>query len=268
MLENRLAAFHAKFGRDPGPNEPLFFDPDGDEPTPLSVDVWHEALDEMIIDADQLGIDPAYLKAWRALGYIVTDENRHLFSAADVQAWADAVEKYQEDEDYIDDDDVDISDMFELLAEQLEAVIQQTLLQRSPEPARLLAAQVYKADVEIVDADDHDEDDGAPGVSIAFTILAAWISGAREEFDTSDLADTVLSWVTTHLGKPIAALAHRAAGILGARTAPDLTVNQLADELGPDFLPAMLWLVTGLAADHGDGDASWLRRYDPHTDED
>jgi hypothetical protein len=102
----------------------------------------------------------------------------------------------------------------------------------------------------------------------AAAILASWTSGAREELDTADLADTVLSWVTTHLGEPIAALAHRAAGVLGARTAPDLTVNQLADELGSDFLPAMLWLATGLAAKYGDGDASWLRRYDPHIGDD
>jgi hypothetical protein len=34
LVEQR-AAFRAKFGRDPGPNDPLLFDPDKDEPTPI-----------------------------------------------------------------------------------------------------------------------------------------------------------------------------------------------------------------------------------------
>ena len=34
LLEQR-AAFRAKFGQDPGPNDPLLFDPDKDEPTPI-----------------------------------------------------------------------------------------------------------------------------------------------------------------------------------------------------------------------------------------
>jgi len=260
-----LAAFRAKFGRDPGPNDPLFFDPDADEPISLPGDAWHGALDEMIAKADQIGLDPAYLKAWRELGYVITESNQHLFSAADVQAWSDAVEKYEED---ADDTDIDFSDLFDLLADQLEAAVQETLTQQSPEPARLLADHIIDGDLEILDSDEHDDEEGAPGISIAFAILAAWTSSAREELDTADLADTVLNWLTTHLGESIAALTRRAAGIIGAPDAPDLTVDQLADELGPDFIPAMLWLATGLVAEHGAGDTAWLRRYDPHTNED
>jgi hypothetical protein len=89
-----------------------------------------------------------------------------------------------------------------------------------------------------------------------------------EELDTPDLADTVLNWITTHLGEPNAALAHRAAGILGAPDAPDLTASQLADDLGADFIPAILWLAAGLVAAYGGGDTAWLRRHDPHLNAD
>jgi hypothetical protein len=33
----RYAAFHARFGREPEPNEPLLFDPMQDDPTPATV---------------------------------------------------------------------------------------------------------------------------------------------------------------------------------------------------------------------------------------
>ena len=99
---------------------------------------------------------------------------------------------------------------------------------------------------------------------MAFAILAAWISGAQEELDTADLAGTVLGWITTHLGESIAALAGRGAGILGAPDAPNLTIHQLADELGRDFIPAMIWLATGLVAEYGSGGTSWLRFHDTY----
>jgi hypothetical protein len=89
-----------------------------------------------------------------------------------------------------------------------------------------------------------------------------------EELDTPDLADTVLDWITTHLGEPSAALARRAVGVLDAPDTPDLTVKQLADDLGRDFIPATLWLIAGLVAAYGAGDAAWLRRHDPHPDVD
>jgi hypothetical protein len=35
-FDEQIFAFRAKFGRDPGPDDPLIFDPHADEPTPLS----------------------------------------------------------------------------------------------------------------------------------------------------------------------------------------------------------------------------------------
>lgn len=261
-LNGQLAAFRAKFGRDAGPDDPLFlFDPDADGPTPLSAEGWRDSMDEMIGIVDQIGIDPAYLKAARELGYLITEPNRHLFSAAEVQAWADAVKKYR------DDADVDMTEMFDRLAEELESVVQQTVTLTSPEPARLLAGRVVEADLVALESDDVDSDGvGAEGeasvASMAIAVLVVWISRARREIDTPDLADTVFNWITTHLGEPTAALARQAAGILGAADTPDLTVEQLADELGPDVISVMIWLAAGLAAEYGSGGTAWLRRHD------
>ena len=36
ILKLQVAAFRKKFGRDPLPNEPVFFDPDADVPTPMN----------------------------------------------------------------------------------------------------------------------------------------------------------------------------------------------------------------------------------------
>jgi hypothetical protein len=72
----------------------------------------------------------------------------------------------------------------------------------SPEPARLLANRVVEADLVARESDDVDSEfggeEGVPGVSMTFAILAAWIIGARQELATADLAVTVLNWITTH----------------------------------------------------------------------
>lgn len=43
--------FREKFGRDPGPEDPVFFDPEADEPRPLS----QEKIDQMVSLAEELG---------------------------------------------------------------------------------------------------------------------------------------------------------------------------------------------------------------------
>jgi hypothetical protein len=95
-LEANRRAFREKFGRDPGPEDPVLFDPDADEPTPLSPEGWQAGFEAMRQAAEDAGVDPAYVAAWQEVGYMVTDENRHMFTAAEVQAYLDAVDRHQQ----------------------------------------------------------------------------------------------------------------------------------------------------------------------------
>jgi len=46
LTKRQLNAFREKFGRDPGPNDPVFFDSNEDEPTPIG-DLQEEILSAM-----------------------------------------------------------------------------------------------------------------------------------------------------------------------------------------------------------------------------
>ena len=63
LLEQRKA-FIEKFGREPGPDDPVFFDPDKDVPTPIDPARMDADLEKAIRDA---GIDPAKAEAIRKL---------------------------------------------------------------------------------------------------------------------------------------------------------------------------------------------------------
>jgi hypothetical protein len=172
------------------------------------------------------------------------------------------VEKYHDD-DHDPEDDPDVDDIIDLLAPRLEAVVEVTLKQQSPQPARLFAAALADADIATADLENYNvEKDGSFVVPIAFAVLVSWSIGARRELNITDLANAVLAWISTHLGESTAALARHAAGILDSADVSNLTVKQLADELGHDIVPAMIWLATGLVAEYGSGDTAWLRRYD------
>ncbi|MFD8705696.1 hypothetical protein ACFV1W_24330 [Kitasatospora sp. NPDC059648] len=97
LIRRRLDVFREKFGREPGPDDPLFFGPDADEPRPMPEERITTMLDEVADIAEQAGIDPAFIHAWRDLGYVVTEDTRHLFSAAEVQAFSDTVKSHQND---------------------------------------------------------------------------------------------------------------------------------------------------------------------------
>jgi hypothetical protein len=60
--------FIDKHGREPGPNDPVFFDP----PHP-------EHLEHMMVeDMKAAGLDPAFIYAFEKTGRIVTEQNQHL----------------------------------------------------------------------------------------------------------------------------------------------------------------------------------------------
>jgi hypothetical protein len=259
-LESQLDRFRQKFGREPGADDPVFFDPDADTPVAMNPDTVVSAFNEMIEHAAEAGIDPALLKASRDLGYIVTTENQHLFSAADVQAWQDAVESYQAGVDEDDGEDGGLEDLLGLLTDQLESVVAATVADRSAETARVFTAQVMATDLAVGEEIGVTEDDegGVPGLSMAFAVLAGWLAAAREDVVDPRMADRVIAWIGAGLGSDCARAAERAAGILGAETAGDVTVQELADELQDDFLPVLIWLAAGVVAEYGNGNVGWL----------
>ena len=64
MIQEQLAAFKERFGREAGPEDPVFFDPDADIPQPIS----EEKLRRVVVHAaEQAGLDPELVLA--ALGF-------------------------------------------------------------------------------------------------------------------------------------------------------------------------------------------------------
>jgi hypothetical protein len=116
MLREQHDAFVAKFGREPGPDDPLFFDATKDVPTPFDEEAGFAEIREAVLAA---GVDPAYIDAWHEVGYLITEDNQHLFSAHEVEAYFDAVERARahaaeaRDEEPGDDDDVSVVNLTE-----------------------------------------------------------------------------------------------------------------------------------------------------------
>jgi len=93
-LQNQLQRFRDKFGREPGPEDPLFFNPDKDEPTFMDPEKGRaDYYAEVHAAFAKAGLDPAIADAWEELDYIVTESNQHTFTAMEVQAWEEAVER-------------------------------------------------------------------------------------------------------------------------------------------------------------------------------
>lgn len=88
--------FRKKFGRDPGPDDPLFFDLEADEPVPLTKKHFDNMMLEMAGHAAEMGYDPAFFHACREVGYMVTSDSRHMFTTAEVIAFRRAMVRHQE----------------------------------------------------------------------------------------------------------------------------------------------------------------------------
>lgn len=91
-LDDQRAAFRAKFGRDPARGDPLIFDPDADEPTPLSPAKLEAAAVQVMREA---GFDDAYIYAYQVTGLMPTEMNRHLLSDEDIDEFEEAMSRYQ-----------------------------------------------------------------------------------------------------------------------------------------------------------------------------
>jgi len=93
--ERDLAAlvdlFRIRFGRDPGPGDPLLFDPRQDKPTPLPEQDVRAAVAQLL---EELEVHPAYQYAYRELGYLITVDNARFARPEDVARWGQVVSAY------------------------------------------------------------------------------------------------------------------------------------------------------------------------------
>lgn len=102
-LERARRDFIATFGREPGPDDPVFFDPDADEPVPLDEARLAEDLGGMLRAA---GIAPDVIYATEATGgLLLTEMNQHLVDRVDREAWIDAASSHQTAGRWIGDSD-------------------------------------------------------------------------------------------------------------------------------------------------------------------
>src|SRR5215831_15004340 len=91
-LAEQAQRFTEKFGRPPGPDDPLFFDPSADEPRPI-ID---EVVDQHMLEAmHKAGVRPALIYAYQKTGRLVTRENRTYLTRAELKEWNDAVDEWK-----------------------------------------------------------------------------------------------------------------------------------------------------------------------------
>jgi len=94
VIERQLAAFRKKFGREPALTDPIFFDPDSDEPRPISQQTQDEDERGIVEAMATVGIDPALIYAFKKTGRIVTATNKRLLSEQEMAEWEDAIDEY------------------------------------------------------------------------------------------------------------------------------------------------------------------------------
>ncbi|WP_314414808.1 hypothetical protein [Streptomyces sp. DSM 40484] len=263
-MEEQQAAFEEKFGRPPGPHDPVFFDPEADEPRPLTQEAIGRVMDELLEAAEGSGVDPAFVHAWRECGYLVTEDNRHTFSAAEVMAFSDAVHAYRSTAHGEQEpagaeavtDEVLPDDGRAAAVASLRKVVATILVRRDPRVALRVVVGL-----EGLAEESGDEAAGLAG-AVSFGVLAGWLAGARESGLSPAQAKAATAWVDEHLGARAGETASRMSGLIGVPGAGDVTVAEVTEELGDDLLPAMIWLTCGVVAVAGAGNTDWLEQFD------
>ncbi|MGP8185813.1 MAG: hypothetical protein ACLQKY_07045 [Terracidiphilus sp.] len=95
VIREQTEAFRRKFGRDMGPQDPLFFDPHADQPRPLSDENHDELIEEVTAVMEEADTHPALIYAFRKTGRMVSEENHERLSAAELQEWHAALKEYK-----------------------------------------------------------------------------------------------------------------------------------------------------------------------------
>lgn len=90
-LEAQVRRFEEKFGRRPGPDDPLFFDPDADEPQPVSLTGLET---ETVAMLETAGICPAWIYACQHTGGLLPRPDGTFVTERDQAEWDEVISRY------------------------------------------------------------------------------------------------------------------------------------------------------------------------------
>lgn len=98
MMKQQLTLFKEKFGREPKPTEPIFFDPDYDVPTPIDEKKMMKIFVQGMIQANT---SKEHIYAYiKTDGLLPVDDGKgslDMFHPDDLIAWENAIIEYMED---------------------------------------------------------------------------------------------------------------------------------------------------------------------------
>jgi len=90
-LEAQVRRFEEKFGRPPGPDDPLFFDPDAGEPQPVSLTGLET---ETVAMLEAAGICSAWIYAYQHTGGLLPRPDGGFASPRDQAEWDEVISRY------------------------------------------------------------------------------------------------------------------------------------------------------------------------------
>lgn len=98
LLEVQREKFIKTFGREPGPDDPVFFNEQPDNtsgsPEPFSSELYDKMMIQLIESIGDKDDYEAFLYAYKKTGRIVTKNNQKYLTDAELKEWDDAIKEY------------------------------------------------------------------------------------------------------------------------------------------------------------------------------
>jgi hypothetical protein len=94
-LKKQRKAFIKKFHREPGPDDPIFWDESAATPQFQTAEQAHAAFDKIVAAAEHAGLPPALIYAMRKTRRIVTEQNKQHLTAEDIAEWDAAIAEFK-----------------------------------------------------------------------------------------------------------------------------------------------------------------------------
>jgi hypothetical protein len=161
------------------------------------------------------------------------------------------------------DDDEDVGYDFDLEGAGIcEELVEAILESGEPDLPRQVISSLAEAEM---------EDEGGRLTALLIGRAMGCLISIRDAGATPAELEAAVTWIAHDFGPEYAGATAGAASLAGHPESKemlakqfgttDVTVSQLAEALGEDFFPAMIWLCVGLVATLGDGDSGWLHQH-------